>query len=537
MKNESKCYSSSMDIQMEQEYLYQAYPYLRKENSPVYGVADPKEIVYKQMCFDELCYLLAREGTYLVMFGGPWCRNTNAVIDYVNYYARKYGVDSVYQFDFRIDGESARSSFMEDITAQRAFDGPTRAAEPIDGADFNYLYGEIVSRFLPNLKDWTDYRSEKGGIIHYLDLYEDVRTVPRLQTPFLFLYNKDNQVDHSKNAGSRVPAEGKTFPIVYAFEPLYFRDETDGKLYSDSEIHDEHTLVSNFEEQLEEAIFSHIGEPGLSITPYTHADYIREAYRMNQRGHTLKTQDAFTEDEQINMQMITLPELNWILDQDGTFILMFAGAWCSNSQAGIATVNDYAVANHLRIYVFDFRVDGKYPIDFWKYPRGRGLQIRSEYNPLKQLYVDMLEQHFSNVVTSDQSKWESPVIQYVDESGKQHVVGRMQEPYLITYQRDALDSDGKPAQILAYSEKMFELVNFRDIFIYSAPNYEEYKTEVYGVISAYCEQVKQDPVQITIDRTAPVVDGVLPEHVETVAYHKDHDWATEKLSDTLDDED
>lgn len=529
-------YSSSLDIQMEQEYLYQAYPYLRKENSPVYGAAGPEEVVLKPLSYDELCYLLSAEGTYLILFGGPWCKNTAAVIDRINFYARKHGVDTVYQFDFRTDSKRRRGSIREDITAQSSYDGPNRSEIPVAGAEFNYLYGELVSRFLTNLDDWTEHTSGSGNAIRYLDVNEDIQTVPKLQMPFLFLYNKDNRTDHSKNACCGEPGEDKTYPIVYAMEKMYFRDEEDGKLYSDKELHDETTLVEDYDEQLETAIFSHIGENGLSLASYTHADYIRDAYRMNTRGHSFKTENAFSEDEPINLQMVTLGELNWILDQEGTFLILFGGAWCANTQAAVATINDYAVANHVRVYMFDFRIDGKYPIDFWGYPRSRELQIRSDRSPLKQFYVEMLEQHFGNVVTVSESKWDSPIIEYVDEEGKKHSVGRMQAPYFMAYDRDAVDGTGKPAQILAYCEKMYELINCKETFIYSAPNYADYKAGVFDVIRTYCRETGAEPVEITKDRTAPIVEGEPVKHQETVAHHREHDWTAELSGGQFEDE-
>lgn len=528
-------YSSSLDIQMEQEYFYQVYPHLRRENSPVYGAAGPEEVVLKAVYYDELCYLLSTEGTHLIMFGGPWCKNTSAVIDRINFYARKYGVDTVYQFDFRTDSKKRRGSVREDITYQPSYDGPNRSEIPVIGAEFNYLYGELVSRFLTNLNDWTAYTADSDHAIRYLDVDEELQTVPNLQMPFLFLYNKDNRVDHSGKSGGE-PEEGKTYPIVYAMEKMCFLDEADGKLYTDKDRHDETTVVEDYDELLEASIFRHIGEEGISLTPYTHADYIRDAFQMNQRGHAFKTQDAFSEGEQINLQMVTLGELNWLLDQEGEFLILFGGAWCAHTQGAVATVNDYAVANHVRVYMFDFRIDGKHPIDFWEYPRSRELQIRSDRSPLKQFYINMVEQHFGNLVTKVESKHDPAIIVQVDEDGTEHSVNRLSVPYFIAYDRDAVDGAGSPAQILAYCEKTYELINCKETFIYSAPNYADYKAGAFEVIRAYCEKTGAEPVEITKDRTAPIVEGEPVRHQETVARHKEHDWASELSGGAFDDE-
>jgi hypothetical protein len=530
MESTEKVYSSAMNIEMDKEYFYQKYSYLRKENSPVYGVSDPSEVNFSVLSFDELCYLLNTEGTHLIFFGGPWCPNTAGVADYINFYARKYGVDTVYNFDFRMDGESRDANIREDLTAQPSYDGPDKAETSVIGAEYNYIYGELVNRFLTNLNDWVAFKEGTGHEITYLDLYEETQTAPKVQVPFLFLYNKDNKIDHSGVVrGDDYVNESGTYPIVYAIEKMYFRDAENGNLYSDREIHDETTIVNDYGEQLEKAIFSHIGEDGVTITPYTHSDYIRDTYRMNGRGHSFKTQNAFTEDEQINIQMVTLNELNWILDRKGTFLILFGGAWCANTQAAVSVVNDYAVANNLKVYMFDTRLDGKYPIDFWKYPRAKELQIRSDKHPLKKLYIDLIENHLSNISTIyDPHGFDAPIISYTDEEGNVHSVGRLQAPHFLAVNKDNIDGRGNSKPVLAYCERMYELINCNDTFIYSEPNYKDYKAGAYKVIYEYCKREGLEPHEITVDKTAPIVEGEPIRHVETEEHHKEHDWYKER---------
>lgn len=524
-----RSYSSAHSIEMKKIYLYETYKYLRKENSP-YGVSVPNEIVFNQLSYDELCYLLSHEGNYLILFGGPWCANTAGIIDYINYYARKYDVNEIYMFDFRADGQDIRTSICEDITAQPAYDGPEQAELKLEGAEFNYMYGELVRSFLTNLGDWQDYHDT--GMVRYLDDYDNIHAVTRISVPFLFLYNKDNTVDHSRKG--RATVNGR-FPIVYAFDKSGVRDETDGQLYSDIERHDESTMIHEFGEQLEASIFRPIAEQKLDMSFYTQADYIREAYQMNGRGHSYKTQDAFTTTEQINLQMLTLGELMWLLNQKGTFVILFGGAWCANTQAGVATINDYAVANDVNVYMFDMRIDGKYPIDFREYSRKLGFQIRSQYNSLRRYYVDMLEQHFKNIVAVAESKWEPHIIEYTDAAGNLHSVGRMQVPYIMAYDRDAVDDVGKPAQILAYNEEMFELIDCSEKYIYATENYNSYRSGISNVFAAYCKQVGLELKEISIDRTAPKREGEPTVQHEHEDHRRDHDWFAETLPDKPDD--
>lgn len=505
----NKTYSSSPEFDLDKEFIYEKYKYLRKENSPIYGAASPEDVVIRPIYYDELCYLLSTEGTHLILFGGPWCRNVASVIDYINFYARKYSIDTVYNFDFRVDGESRDSSIRENITAQPSYGGPDKADTPLAGAEFNYVYGELVDHFLTNLNDWVKYKIGSGNDIVYLNQQEDPIAVPKAQVPFLFLYNKDNKVDHSGAVrDADYVNETGTYPIVYAIEKMYFRDEENGNLYSDRSVHDASTLVSDYGEQLKAAIFSHIAADGLEITPYTHSDYIRDAYRQNERGHAYKTQDAFTEDEQINIQMVTLSELNWILDQKGTFLILFGGAWCANTQAAVATINDYAVANNVKVYMFDPRLDGKYPTDFWKYPRSRGMLIRSDKNHLKRLYVNLVENHLQNVTTVfTAGDHDFQIIGYTDSEGVRHEVGGMRAPHFFAYNKDTADVRGNPTPILAYCERIYELINCKDIFIYSEPNYRDYKSGIYKVFHAYAQRTGAAVKEISVDKTSPVVEG------------------------------
>ena len=309
-----KEFSSSMRFDMSREFVYYNYRYLRKENSPVYGVADSSEVVIRPVYFDELCYLLNTDGAHLILFGGTWSEQTQAVIDRVNHLARRYGVDAVYNFDFRVDGETAGASIKSDLTQQASYDGPGKR-EPLGCAECNYLYGELVTRHLTNLNDWVQNKIG-GDDITYLNLYQDAVTVPRLEEPFLVLYNKDNTVDNSGNGGS-----AGSYPIVGAMELPYTRDE----------------IPEDLDAQLVKNVFGFIGKDGNDITPYTHQDYMYDAFKRNHRGHSLKTEDCFQKGEPIHIVPVTLQEARWILSQKGSFLVYFCGAWCANSQAGVAT--------------------------------------------------------------------------------------------------------------------------------------------------------------------------------------------------------
>lgn len=536
-----KSYSSGIEFDMEKEYIYQQYPHLRRENSPAYGAAGPEEVVIRPVYFDELCYLLSTEGAHLVLFGGPWSAATNSIIDQINFYARKYGVDAVYTFDFRADGATPETDIKQDITAQASYEGPGKKA-PNPAADCNYIYGELVTRHLTNLNDWVRRKVGTEGDITYLNLYQDAVTVPNLQEPFLFLFNKDNKIDHSGAVrGDGYVNEAGTYPIVYAMELEAYRDGNDGRLYSDPAEHNESTRADNFGELLENGIFKHIGEEGVVLTPYTHADYMRDSFSMNERGHSFKTEDAFKKDEQINIQMTTLPELLWILQQKGSYIILFGGPWCACTQSAVATVNDYAVANNVRVYMFDMRLDGKHPIDFWKYPRLNELKLTAPM--LRRYYVEVWEKYLPGApilcsIEPETKSWGRTVtLSYTDEGGAEHEVLSVGVPYLLAYNKDNTIKRGRKRPVLASRHDAGELINCSEDFIYYEPNYRNYKAGVYFVFHTYADSLGQTVKDITIDRTAPRVEGQPVRHVETVAYHKEHDWNKERAGRAQPEED
>ena len=505
-----KEFSSSARFDMSKEFVYYNYRYMRKENSPVYGAADSSEVVIRPVYFDELCYMLRTEGAHLVLFGGTWSEKTQAIIDRVNHLARKHGVDAVYNFDFRTDGESADTSIKSDLTEQASYDGPGKRA-PIGCAESNYLYGEVATRHLTNLNDWVAKKVGGGDDITYLNLYQDAVTVPKLEEPFLMLFNKDNTVD---NSGAGVQSESGKYPIVAAMELDYTRDE----------------LPADIDEQLEKNIFSYIGKDSNVITPYTHQDYMFDAFQRNNRGHSLKTEDCFKKGEQINITPVTIQEMRWILSQKGSFMVFFCGAWCANSQAGVATVNDFAVANDVRVYMLDIRIEGKHQIDFWNYPRRHELKL--SHPALIDSYLDLWERCLPGAPVLCSVHPGRPFNPYVtDKNGEQHAVLGIDIPYLIACNKDIPTPRGGRRPVLAScNHDGFELINCSKTYIYHAPNYRKYTAGVNFVFSKYKDSLNEELHDIAIDRTAPIVPGEVQRNtnVSGVLYTKEHDWYKER---------
>ena len=184
--------SSGSGYDVGKAYYNSDYNYLNDENS-----------VFQSITWEQAVYLFEQPGNYLVLFGGSWCPNTTAVIDYINNAAKAAGVDTIYNLDFRLDGTSGDSHIRETNGSAKK------------GAAYNYLYGELVTRYLTNLNDWVEYTIDSESALTYTNSEGAEVTVPKVQVPFLFLYNKDNTVNH---AGDSV--NGTKYPIVYGFEKM-----------------------------------------------------------------------------------------------------------------------------------------------------------------------------------------------------------------------------------------------------------------------------------------------------------------------------
>jgi len=460
---------SSPDFNLDAEYYYATYNLWAKKNGNS-AVFENRDIVVHALTFDQLPYLLQQEGNYLVLFGGVHNDNVRAAIPYINEYAKAYGIRDVYNFDFRLDGESEATD-IENLTDETK----NPYGKTVSADEYNYLYGELVERYLSNLDDWAAITSKTADAVKWKHV--DAKThsnTARLKEPFLFLYNKDNTRRNVVGADGKLNSadDGKTkYPIVYAldgFTPNYKKDV--------------------------QSVFHYIFEQKLKLSSYSDGNYFADALiEDNIRGHAPKLYDIFDRNEQINLNAINYSQLRWLLQQSGDAIILIAGAWCANSTAAFGPINDYAVANNLQIYVFDDRLDGKHPIDFWGYNRDRQFKSRDSripgiegaFNPNAYLYVDLVNQFLPNMeITGKHS------IVYLDERNDTIKAPASQSPYLFIYNKDAVSPQGKAAPIVDWYEKMLEVTekNLRpESYLYIPENYREYTNGIRRILEKYAK--------------------------------------------------
>lgn len=487
----------------------------RQDGINTFGDTD---IVFKSLYYDKLLYLLEQEGSYLILFSGSWCHNSRAAIGYINEYAKAYGIDTVYTFDFRLDGET-RDTHIRESALTFEYGG-----ENVTAADWNYLYGELIDQYLTNLNDWVEYKEDGENALTWYNADYNDGTIAKVQVPFLFLYNKENAVhyvpvcdENGKQTGiETIESDGGFYPIVCGFEEMVDKDSI-GVYDSTSEDGIRNYITDEYTIRLE-SIFTFMKENSIDVREYTDEDYLCDAFVAgNGRGHSEKLYDIFSEGEQINIRVIPYRQLKWLLEQEGSAVLLFGGAWCANTQASIGLTNDYAVANNIIIYMMDFRLDGKYPIDFWGYDRDRQFQIRStlqegnaqvltdstfvgKANPFACLYTNLVNRFLTNINTITDILADDYCITSMDADGNEDQAARMQAPYLLAYNKNAIDEDGFAAPILAWHEEMLEVTEKsleKGIYFYQTENYASYSTGIEEVLTAYAESVGRTYIAYT----------------------------------------
>jgi hypothetical protein len=146
-----------------------------------------KPWVMQTVSYFQLTKILESPGSYVFMFGGPWCPNTRAMIKLVNQYAKKYSIDTIYTWDTKLDSNTLQIRDSKNAYA--------------------YLYVDLVRKYFPGIV--TEYAIEKNNV-NYTDKEGKVVSANKLQVPYVFVYNKDWK-----------DANGNPKPILGQIELMY----------------------------------------------------------------------------------------------------------------------------------------------------------------------------------------------------------------------------------------------------------------------------------------------------------------------------
>jgi len=435
----------------EQEYFYSDYN--AKSNADIsrqngVDTFDSKDIVFNAVTWEELVYLFQQEGNYLILFGGSWCHNTRAAVPYINEYAKEYGITTIYNFDFYLDGDNSSTH----VRVTNPSDDVTKNA----GQTYNYLYGELVSRYLTNLNDWVEYKEGSKSSLTYTNAAGEDVNVAKLQVPFLFLYNKDNTVRKSydfdtKEIISEEAESGKTYPIVLGFEEMVDRDDQGVYVTKRNGTETQKEYITDAYKARVKRVFDYINDNNVQVSTYTDAQYVIDAY--NQKSGT----EIFKQDAQINYTILNYKQFDWLLQQEGEYYILFAGTWCGNTQAIIDIVNDIAVEKGKTVYIFDTKLDGGYAAKYFsdktspnKYSDAH---IRENDKVLTSLYANLVQKYLTNIVTLNDAQ--GVKITYTPQGSETAIsVSRLQVPFFLAYNKDNKAEDGTAAPILKSVEIM-----------------------------------------------------------------------------------
>ena len=471
----------------EQEFFYNDYNAKSNADTSRQNGVDTfenKDIVFDAVTYEELIYLLQQEGNYLILLGGSWCHNTRAAATYINQFAHQYGITKIYNFDFYLDGETSSTH----VRVTNPSEGTTKNA----GQEYNHLYGELVSRYLTNLTDWVEYKEGSASSVNYTNANGEVVNVAKVQVPFLFLYNKDNTTRsaydlQTKTVVSAQAEEGKKYPIVTGFEEMVDRDDQgvytttyekneDGTFKKDANgkyVTSKNYITDEYKARLKR-VFDYIKDNNVQLSTYSDAQYIRQAY--NEKSG----REIFAADKQINYQVLNYRQFNWLLQQEGDYIILFAGTWCGNTQAIIDIVNDYAIQNNVTVYTFDTKLDGGYARKYWTTStsanRYADAHIRENNKTLTPLYANIITNYLTNIVTLNDQQ--TPPVKISYTVGEETIsVNRLQVPFFFSYNKDHKEGESA-APIIKSLEKM--LVFGRS----SEEDFAEYKTNTAAVFDS-----------------------------------------------------
>ena len=376
-------------------------------NSTEWTHLEDTNSVYQTMTYDQMNKLFESEGTYMVLFGGSWCGNTQAVVSQINDVAKEYGVETIYNFDWRVDGQS-RDRHLRDTKNPYA-----------------HLYVDFVNKYLPNIVTISD------SPISYVDDAGKTAEANKMYVPFLMIYNKDNKDEN-----------GNPAPIMAQYEKMFSWDEdfqTDGK--------DDEAKIEAYRAEIR-PLFEYISKDGVAqLDDFSTFDYFKTAYNTKEDATIFDSSD-----DPFVYETVSHVQLERILDTEGNYVFLFGGPWCSNTRAVVKLVNEYANKYNIdTVYNYDTRFDNS------KY------NTRDKESPFRDMYVDLVKNYFPGIIT--RTPLEDNDIHYTDEAGVVQIANRLWVPYVFVYNKDHVDADGNPDPILGQIELMFKWDNIQSDFV------------------------------------------------------------------------
>jgi hypothetical protein len=185
--NEFAWWKSDVDTRQ----VTQAPTAARGVNHPVLTDADDADgWRIDQLTYHQLVDLLEHANTAnaVILFGGAWCPNTRPVLGAINKHAQENDV-KVYNFDTVLDGAlvgGGATSSSNPLQSRNT----TAAGSSTAKANPSFLYGDLVSQYLNNVKTQYDYTTGGPAVTYYAGggTADSLTSTRKLQVPFLVGY-------------------------------------------------------------------------------------------------------------------------------------------------------------------------------------------------------------------------------------------------------------------------------------------------------------------------------------------------------------
>lgn len=385
------------------DYFTKSYP----------GLQNDSNHVFRTLTYHEFDHLLSIDGQYVVLFGGAWDSDTQTAIGYINEVAKEYGITAIHNFDPRLDGATSATDITDDANAPR-----TRR------------YIDLVNKYLTNLDSYVAGDRETLSYTYTSGGASTSGSAVKIGTPTLFVYNK-NKIDQD---------EAKT-PIVSLLEDIDVL-KTEGPDAYKAKIREVFDAISP------------AGDKKAEFSILTNQVYVAESY------NRFVPNDPIFEGENIVIDPVTLDELKYVLESEGTHAVIFGCAWCPNTRAIIKYVNEVAQQYGIdKVYNWDTKLDGGIgsvadSVYGYNAPDSGDLFQTRGNHPNSNLYVDLVKQYFPDLKAQYTIEG-SNAISYTNAQGEVVKAQRLQAPYVAVYNKDNKDWEGNPQPILGHVELMY----------------------------------------------------------------------------------
>ncbi|WP_028644210.1 Ig-like domain-containing protein [Nocardioides sp. URHA0020] len=391
--------------------------------------------VFETVTLERFKYLLRdKSGNFAFVIGDPNDANTQATLGYINQVAKAYGITKIYNFTPKIDGGKWNLWNWNDlasVTGGAALtywqnEGPTGGAA-----------GNPGSYYSTHTDDYLNKDTEP----------EFIRTDGVITGPYLFVYNKDRQID-----------VGGTPTDDHIVSSL-----SDRKTASDLDTPGE---VEAYKAEVQDVLGAVPAADYATNSAFQFwKDEANRRHNSTYADASIYGGDILTDADNADgwrVQPITYPEWIALLKKSGDIPFLFGGTWCHNTRAIVKDVNKDAQKYGVKkVYNFDYSLfstsNGGSNYD---HSRSSGQNITTGTGPdtrllyPSQVYGQTVNTYLTNAIAeygrTTQVTTSTPHYYFPDGDVTKPITEavRIQVGHLLTYNKDHVDAAGDPAPVV-----------------------------------------------------------------------------------------